>query len=80
MPQRLNLPSACLVFTGKTGRRAGDLLTKSLLVRGLSKMQLRCKYDGFCHLSDASSSSEMSCMCTCFPVGANGPPVIVVVA
>ena len=49
--ERLNLPSPCLFFTGKTSQHAGDLLMKSLLVRGLSGMLLRCKYDVFPHLS-----------------------------
>ena len=35
----------------KTSQHAGDLLTKSLLVRGLSGMLLRCKYDVFPHSS-----------------------------
>ena len=51
MRQRLNLPSPCLFFTGNTSQHAGDLLTKSLLVRGLSGMLLSCKYDVFPHSS-----------------------------
>ena len=51
MRQRLNLPSPCLFFTGKTSQHAGDLLMKSLLVRGLSGMLLRCKHDVFPHSS-----------------------------
>ena len=45
MRLRLNLPSPCLFFTGNTSQHAGDLLMKSLLVRGLSGMLLRGKYD-----------------------------------
>ena len=51
MRQRLNLPSPCLFFTGKTSQHAGDFWKKSLLVRGLSGMLLRCQYDVFPHSS-----------------------------
>ena len=51
MRLRLNLPSPCLFFTGKTSQHAGDLLPKSLLVWGLSGMLLSCKDNVFPHSS-----------------------------